>query len=215
MKPVMGKTPAVILWLLTATFPHNKAISKPEDQHYGQGPCGQHSVTDDHPQDPPVWDQTTPGATRWYQDQDNGGEGLAMDLPRWQKGRLVTKVPLTHTPLIRMSDNEPHPILLYTVLIVFDRVMYVRFPTEPWVHFTSTWSFILLNTPTAAAADTGKISLYDCGATASSQPLVQQFNLSCETPAQMLLQSIYPPCQDKPSRYSRFLHFLHLQCTTA
>ena len=98
----MGKTPAVILWLLTVTFPHNKAISKPEDQHYGKGPNGQHSVTDDHPQDPPVWDQATPGATKWHQDQDNGGEGLAMDLSLWQKGRLVTKVPVTHTPLIHI-----------------------------------------------------------------------------------------------------------------
>ena len=125
-----------------------------------------------------MWNQATPGATKWYEDQDCGGEGLALDLPLWQKGMLITEVPVTHTSVTHTTSSEPHPILLLTVLIIFDRVMYVKSPTEPWVHFTTTWSLILLNKPAASAADTGKISLYDCGATSSSQPLVQQFNLN-------------------------------------
>ena len=135
MRPVvMGKIPAVIFWLLTVAFPHNRAIRRPESQHHGEarqgldipeGPSGQNYVADGLPQDPSVWNQATPGATKWYQDQDCGGEGLALDLPLWQKGRLITKVPVTHTSLTHMTSNEPHPFLLYTVLIIFDRVMYV------------------------------------------------------------------------------------------
>ena len=109
MRPVMGRIPAVIFWLLTVAFPHNRAIRRPENQHHGEGPSGQNYVANDLPQDPSVWNQATPGATKWYQDQDCGGEGLPLDFPLWQKGRLVTKVPVTHTPLTHMSGNEPIP----------------------------------------------------------------------------------------------------------
>ena len=86
MRPVMGRIPAVIFWLLTVAFPHNRAIRRPENQHHGEarqleGPSGQNYVADGLPQDPSVWNQATPGATKWYQDQDCGGEGLALDLP--------------------------------------------------------------------------------------------------------------------------------------
>ena len=199
---VMRRTSAVIFWLLTAALPDNGAIRWPEGQNHGEvrldldipgGPNGQDCVADSLPLDPSVWNQATPGATKWYEDQDCGGEGLALDLPLWQKGRLITEVPVTHTSLTHITSTDPHPFLLYTVLIIFDRVMYVKSPTEPWVHFTTTWSLILLNTPAASAADTGKISLYDCGATSSSQPLVQQFNLNMPDPCSNASSVYLPP----------------------
>ena len=190
----MGKISAVIFWWMTVSLPHNKAISEVQHQQHESGPSVQDYVADVLPQHPPVWDQTVPGATRWDQEKVSRRESLTMDLPLWHEGRLVTKVPDTHTPPIHMHGNDPHPILLYSMLIVFNRVMYVRFPTDPWVHFTSTWSFILLNAPTVAAADTGKISLYDCGATASAQPLVQQFNLNMPDPCSNASSVYLPPC---------------------
>ena len=108
--------------------------------------------------------------TGWTERQDKEGLGLAPDLPLWQQGKLITEFPSTsaHTPLIHTAKSDSHPILFSTVLIILDRVMYVKSLTSPLVHFTTSWSLILLNGPTALASDTGKFSMYDCGATPTS-----------------------------------------------
>ena len=139
------------------------------------------------PQHPPVWAQPAPGATGWDQEMASRSGSLEEGLPSGHKGRIVSKVPITHTPSTHTHSSDPHPILLYSML------MLIRFPTDPWLHFTSTWSFLLFSAPTVAAADTGKISLYDCGAAGSSQPMVQQFNLNMPDPCSNASSVYHPP----------------------
>ena len=149
--------------------------------------------------------------------QDNQGTGLAPALPLWQpsdhysQGEFVTQFPHFH----HCSKSDPHPIFLSTALIILDRVMYIKSATSPLIHITTSWSIVLLHGPTVAAAEMAKFSMFDCGSTRMSQPLVQQFNLNIPDECSNASTVYHPPRLTKLSRSYKFCHLHPLLSTIA
>ena len=181
---VMGKATAVIFWWMTH-------FCQVQQHQQGHGSSAQDCLVGPSLQHPPAGGaQPAPAPARWDQEMASSSRSLGEGLPPGSKGRIVLMVPITHTPPTHTHKSHPHPILLYSML------MMLRFPTDPWLHITSTCSFLLFNAQTVEATDTGKISLYDCGASGSAQPMVQQFNLNTPDPCSNASSVYHPP----PSR---------------
>ena len=101
---------------------------------------------------------------------------------------------ISHTDF---TTTDPHPIFLSTALIILDRVMYIKSATSPLIHITTSWSIVLLHAPTVAAAEMAKFSMFDCGSTRMSQPLVQQFNLNIPDECSNASTVYHPPQIDQ------------------
>ena len=71
--------------------------------------------------------------------------------------------------------------------------MYIKSATSPLIHITTSWSIVLLHGPTVAAAEMAKFSMFDCGSTRMSQPLVQQYNLNIPDECSNASTVYHPP----------------------
>jgi hypothetical protein len=174
----MTKATAVIFWWVTQVcqiqqhIQHQEpvvhlSLVTPPSQHLQEGRA-----------------QPAPAQAGWDQERAATRGNLRKGLPLC-KGRMVLMVPMPHTP--PTHNYHPHPAMLYSIL------MMTTFPTHPLTFFTSTCTFLMLNTQMVGATDTGKINFFDCGSSGSTQPMVQQFNLNAPQPCTNASSVYHPP----------------------